>query len=63
LLAALLRVGWAVNRQGGGAQTVLARQGWPDFVFSFHDQEEIDPRMLSRITKHTGLQPEDFVAQ
>jgi predicted RNA binding protein YcfA (HicA-like mRNA interferase family) len=60
LLAALLRIGWAVKRQAGGSHRVLARPGWPDFVFSFHDQEEIGPKMLSRIAKHTGLQPDDL---
>jgi predicted HicB family RNase H-like nuclease len=27
---------------------------------AFHDGEEIGPRMLSRIAKHTGLQPDDL---
>jgi hypothetical protein len=34
--------------------------GSPDFVFAFHDREEIGPRMLARIAKHTGLKPEDL---
>jgi predicted RNA binding protein YcfA (HicA-like mRNA interferase family) len=38
----------------------LSRAGWPDFVFAFHDGEEIGPRMLARIAKHTGLKPEDL---
>lgn len=38
----------------------MARPGWPDFVFAFHDREEIGPRMLARIAKHTGLKPEDL---
>jgi hypothetical protein len=38
----------------------LERPGWPDVVFAFHDGEEIDPRMLSRLAKHTGLRPEDL---
>jgi predicted RNA binding protein YcfA (HicA-like mRNA interferase family) len=29
-------------------------------VFAFHDREEIGPRMLARIAKQTGLQPEDL---
>ena len=33
---------------------------YPDYVFAFHDGEEIGPRMLSRIAKHTGLQPDDL---
>jgi hypothetical protein len=29
-------------------------------VFAFHDDEELGPRMLARIAKHTGLRPEDL---
>ena len=59
LLAALLRIGWIVKRQSGSHRT-LSRPGWPDFVFAFHDNEEIGPRMLARISKRTGLSPEDL---
>ncbi len=59
VLAALQRVGWQVERQTG-SHRVLARPGWPDFVFAFHDGEEIGPRMLARIAKRTGLRPEDL---
>jgi predicted RNA binding protein YcfA (HicA-like mRNA interferase family) len=58
--AALLRIGWRVKRAAGGSHQVLAREGWPDFVFAFHDEDEIGPRMLARIAKHTGLKPEDL---
>lgn len=57
VLAALLKLGWRVKRQSGSHHT-LAREGWPDFVFAFHDGEELGPRMLSRISKHTGLESE-----
>jgi predicted RNA binding protein YcfA (HicA-like mRNA interferase family) len=30
------------------------------YTFAFHDREEIGPRMLARIGKATGLQPEDL---
>jgi predicted RNA binding protein YcfA (HicA-like mRNA interferase family) len=59
VLAALLRIGWQMKRQSGSHRT-LSREGWPDVVFAFHDQEEIGPRMLTRIAKHTGLKPEDL---
>jgi predicted RNA binding protein YcfA (HicA-like mRNA interferase family) len=59
VLAALLRIGWRIKRQDG-SHRVLSRPGWSDFVFAFHDTEEIGPRMLARIAKCTGLQPEDF---
>jgi hypothetical protein len=39
---------------------VLSREGWPDFVLAFHDADEIGPRMLERIARHTGLAPEDL---
>ncbi len=59
MLAALLRIGWTIKRQSGSYR-VLSRPGWPDFVFAFHDEEEIGPRMPARIAKHTGLRPEDL---
>jgi len=59
VLAALLRIGWQVKRQRG-SHLVLARHGWPDYVFAFHDRDEVGPRMLARIAKHTGLTPEDL---
>lgn len=60
VLAALLRIGWTVKRQADGSHRVLERPGWQDFVFAFHDGEEIGPRMLARIAKRTGLTPEDL---
>jgi len=59
VLAALHRIGWQVKRETGSHKT-LARDGWPDFVFAFHDSEEIGPRMLARIAKRTGLTPQDL---
>ena len=59
LLAALLDIGWQVKRQSGSHRT-LTREDWPDFVFAFHDGEEIGPKMLARVAKHTGLLPEDL---
>jgi predicted RNA binding protein YcfA (HicA-like mRNA interferase family) len=59
LLQALQRIGWTVKRRSGPHQ-ILARPGWADFVFAFHDGEEIGPRMLARIAKHTGLEPGDL---
>jgi predicted RNA binding protein YcfA (HicA-like mRNA interferase family) len=59
VLAALLRIGWIVKRQSG-SHRILSRPGWPDFVFAFHGNEELGPRMLARIAKRTGLSPEDL---
>jgi predicted RNA binding protein YcfA (HicA-like mRNA interferase family) len=59
VLAALLRIGWTLKRQSGSHRT-LQRSGWADFVFAFHDSDEIGPRMLARIAKHTGLTVDDL---
>lgn len=59
LLAALLRIGWSIKRQSGSHRT-LARSGWSDVVFAFHDSDEVGPRMLVRLAKQTGLKPEDL---
>jgi predicted RNA binding protein YcfA (HicA-like mRNA interferase family) len=59
VLAALLKIGWTVKRQSGSHRT-LERAGWPNYVFAFHDGEEVGPRMLARVAKHTGLTPEDL---
>ena len=60
VLAGLLRIGWTIKRESGGSHKVLERPEWPDFVFAFHDADEIGPRMLARIARRTGLTPEDL---
>jgi len=60
VLAALLRTGWAIKRQRATSHVVLAKAGWPDFVFAFHPGEEIGRQMLARIARRTGLTPEDL---
>jgi predicted RNA binding protein YcfA (HicA-like mRNA interferase family) len=59
VLRALQRSGWTTKRQSG-SHRILSRPGWPDFIFAFHQDDEIGPRMLARIAKRTGLRPEDL---
>jgi predicted RNA binding protein YcfA (HicA-like mRNA interferase family) len=47
------------KRQSGSHRT-LSRPGWPDYVFAFHDAEEIGPAMLAKIARQTGLRPENL---
>ncbi len=54
-----MRQGWTLKRQRG-SHRILGKDGWSDITFAFHDKEEIGPRMLSRIAKHTGLAPENL---
>ena len=59
LLASLLRIGWSIKRQDGSHKT-LERPGYPYYVFAFHDSDEIGPKMLAKVAKHTGLKPNDL---
>jgi predicted RNA binding protein YcfA (HicA-like mRNA interferase family) len=59
VLAALENIGWSVKRQKG-SHKVLAKEGWPDNVFAFHDHDEIGSKMMARIAKKTGLEPRDI---
>lgn len=59
VLSALLRIGWSIKRETGSHKT-LEREGWENYTFAFHDGDEIGPRMLAKISKKTGLQPEDL---
>ena len=60
VLRALLRIGWTVKRQHGTSHRTLARPGWPDVVFAFHEGDEIGPKMLTRVARWTGLTPDDL---
>ena len=59
VLRALKKIGWTEIRHRG-SHRLLRREGWPDYVFAFHDGDEIGPKMLARIAKHTGLKPGDL---
>ena len=59
VLAALKRIGWSIKRTTG-SHRVLEREGWPNFVFAFHDREEIGPKMLARIARRTDLTADDL---
>jgi predicted RNA binding protein YcfA (HicA-like mRNA interferase family) len=55
----LIQIGWKIKRQTSSHIT-LHRESWPDYVFAFHDADEIGLEMLARIAKGTGLKPEDL---
>ena len=59
VFSALIAIGWRLKRQSGSHRT-LEREGYANYVFAFHDGEEIGPRMLARLAKHTGLRPQDL---
>jgi predicted RNA binding protein YcfA (HicA-like mRNA interferase family) len=57
--AAPIRNGWTLKNQVGSHRK-LARTGSSNFIFCFHDHEEVGPAALGRIAKDTGLRPEDI---
>ena len=59
VLRALKKLGWTEAGQVG-SHVKLARSGYPNYIWAFRDSEELGPKMLARIAKHTGLKPEDL---
>ena len=59
VLAALLRIVWNIKRQSG-SHKILFKYGWKDHIFAYHDSQEVGPDMLKKISKKTGLKPEDL---
>lgn len=59
-LAALLRIGWTIKRQRGTSHRILARDGWPDVLFAYHDKVTLGPAAMKVLAKKTGLTPEDL---
>jgi predicted RNA binding protein YcfA (HicA-like mRNA interferase family) len=56
---ALLRKGYIVKSQKG-SHVILTHPERGDYIWAFHDAVEIGPKMMARIAKRTGLQPEDL---
>ena len=59
VLAAPEKIGWQIKRQKG-SHKILERKGFADYVFAFHDGEEIGAKIMTRIAKKTGLKLEDL---
>jgi predicted RNA binding protein YcfA (HicA-like mRNA interferase family) len=54
----LTRIGWVVKRQSGSHRALAPELA--NIVFAFHDDDELGPKMLARVSKRTGLRPEDL---
>lgn len=59
VLDALQRIGWVIVRTRGSHRR-LARPGWRQITFAFHDSAEIGSAALRRIARDSGLKPEDL---
>lgn len=51
---------WLAHQTSVGFPPDTSEPGWADYVFAFHDKDEIGPVMLGRIARKTGLRPEDL---
>jgi predicted RNA binding protein YcfA (HicA-like mRNA interferase family) len=58
-LDALQRIGWVIVRTRGSHRR-LARPGWRQITFAFHDSAELGSAALRRIARDSGLKPEDL---
>jgi len=56
---ALLRKGWTILSQKG-SHIKFAHPVLGNYMFGFHDSEEIGSVMMARIAKRTGLTPSDL---
>jgi hypothetical protein len=48
------------SRPDCGSHKIVKKEGWSDYPSSFHDSEELGPVILAKISKKTGLKPEDL---
>ncbi len=56
---ALLKIGWVKHHIiKASSHQQLKHPEHPDFTWAFNETDEIGPKMLARIAKHTGLTPE-----
>jgi len=60
VLHALLRIGYRVKARKGSAHVQLEHPQRGEYTWAFAHSEELEPKMLARIAKHTGLTPEDL---
>jgi predicted RNA binding protein YcfA (HicA-like mRNA interferase family) len=59
VLAALLPKGWQIKRQRG-SHRLIAKLGWQDYKFAYHDSAELGRGALELLGKKTGLRPSDL---
>ncbi len=60
VLSALHRIGWEEKARKGSSHVQLIHPTLGEYTWAFHDADEIGPVMLAKISKKTGLKPEDL---
>jgi predicted RNA binding protein YcfA (HicA-like mRNA interferase family) len=59
VFAALKRIGRRHDHTVG-SHKIIKKDGWAEYPFSFLNSEELGPAALAKISKKTGLQPQDL---
>lgn len=59
VLVASLSFGRSIGHQTG-PHKALGGEGWPDLASASHDPEDLGPRMLPPVARHSGWRPEDL---
>ena len=57
---ALLGIGWEQKSEKASSHVQLTHPTRGDYTWSFNGSDEIGPKMMARIAKHTGLTREDL---
>ena len=57
---ALIKIGWEIKRHKSSSHIILEKSDYPNYVWAFNNNDELGSKMLSRISKHTGLKIDDL---
>jgi predicted RNA binding protein YcfA (HicA-like mRNA interferase family) len=58
--SALLRLGWTPKASKSGSHVQMQKDGWVDFTWAWHESVEIGHVALKKLSKVSGLKPEDL---
>jgi predicted RNA binding protein YcfA (HicA-like mRNA interferase family) len=60
VFAAIEGIGWKVKTHKGSSHKQMIHDEWGEATWSFHEGEEIGPKMMARIGKQFHLKPSDL---
>jgi predicted RNA binding protein YcfA (HicA-like mRNA interferase family) len=60
VFAVIRSVGWTLKSDKGGSHKQMPHPTWREATWSFHDSEEIGPKMMARLAKAFHFDREDI---
>jgi predicted RNA binding protein YcfA (HicA-like mRNA interferase family) len=60
VFAAIRRLGWEIKQEKSGSHKQMIHSSWGEATWSFHDSDEIGPKMLARLSKVFHFTPSDL---